>query len=121
MTAGPILIVAQDSKISAILSQVLDAHTCDYRVVTSGEQALDVADKIRPTIVIMSVSLPDQDGWLVCRKLKSTLRPIHVLLMTKELTDSATRFAKFVRADAILPEPPSEDDIRSLGCRVSVV
>jgi DNA-binding response OmpR family regulator len=106
-----VLVVDDDPRVTEFVTRVLDTHACDYRVATNGEQALRADAAFAPAVVLLSVSIPDQDGWLVCCKLKGKRQPPRIVLTTRNLDDVARRFARFVSADAILPKPLSKDDL----------
>ncbi len=57
-----------------------------YRVVTSsrGEDALELARQIQPSVITLDVKMPDMDGWSVLSALKSdpTVADIPVVLVT---------------------------------------
>jgi CheY-like chemotaxis protein len=57
-----------------------------YRVeqASDGEQAVELAQRIRPDVVVMDLSLPVMDGWEATRRLKSDprTRNIPVIALT---------------------------------------
>lgn len=63
----------------------------DYQVVTaeSGQEALEVADKIQPDTILLDIIMPDMDGYQVCRTLKSTHRTqkIPIIFSTSKCSD----------------------------------
>ncbi len=44
----------------------------DYRIITAqnGQQALEVAEKVLPDLILLDINMPDIDGYEVCRRLK---------------------------------------------------
>lgn len=108
-----VLVVDDNSSNASFVTRVLGNHDLEYRLATDGEQALLEAEKFSPAVVIMSVSVPNQDGWLVCYKLKMRTQPPRVVLTTLNLNEGARRFAEFVRADRLLGRPLSGDKLAS--------
>lgn len=105
-----LLIVDDDPRVTELVVQVLEIHDWEYSIATNGEQALEAAEILAPAMIFMSVSIPNQDGWLVCYKLKTKRRPPRIVLTTHRLDEGAKRFADFVSADAILRKPLSSAD-----------
>jgi diguanylate cyclase (GGDEF)-like protein len=66
-----------------VLAQILkDQHTVVF--AKSGEEALVMAKKVMPDIILLDVMMPDMDGYTVCARLKasSTLSHIPVIFVT---------------------------------------
>jgi uncharacterized protein (TIGR02266 family) len=79
------------------------------RVITasSGGEALDVAARERPVVVVLDAHLPDVSGEEVCRRLKRPERETPVVVITG--TGSAEEHAAAIRAgaDDVLAKPLS--------------
>jgi CheY-like chemotaxis protein len=80
--------------------QVLDAG--------SGAQALEIATRTRPDLVLLDVNLPDIDGFEVCRRLRAdpattTLPIVHV--SATFVSDRAQDLAYEGGADSYLTDP----------------
>jgi DNA-binding NarL/FixJ family response regulator len=77
--------------------------------VGSGEDALDLLDRLRPDVVLLDVSLPGIDGLETCRRLAaSTPAPVVVLISADDdpaLRDSAREHgaAGFVAKQELRP------------------
>lgn len=66
-----VLIVDDERTNILILNELLKDQ---YEVLfsTNGSDAIDVATKEKPDIILLDILMPDMDGFEVCRKLKST-------------------------------------------------
>ncbi len=87
----PKVLVVDDQPINVqALHQVFQA---DHQVfmATSGEQALAVAARRQPDLVLLDVMMPGMDGYEVCRRLKSddATRDIPVIFVTAHRDDEA--------------------------------
>ncbi len=69
--ADRILLVDDDPGNLDILRQTLDGHGYKLLVATSGEDALRVALRARPSLVLLDVLMPGMDGYEACRRLKA--------------------------------------------------
>jgi two-component system NarL family response regulator len=77
------LLVDDDPLVRRSLRMILELH--DIPVVgeaTNGEDALDTAIKLKPTMVLMDVNMPKMDGIQAARLIKSKLPSVHVIILT---------------------------------------
>lgn len=73
----------------------------DLRVVgeaDSGEQALLMAEQLRPDVVLMDISLPGMNGLLTTKRLRSVLPEVRVIMLTGY--DDAEQRLHAIRAGA---------------------
>src|SRR5439155_69925 len=73
-----------------LLSRRLAALGCGVLRASSGEQALAIAERERPDLVLLDVMMPGIDGWETCRRLKANAQTtsIPVIFVTaKDQTD----------------------------------
>ncbi len=116
------LVVDDDPDIVDFMTHVLQAANCEVHSAGDGEQALQEAMACKPQVVFLDVNIPDQDGWLVCSKLKMPLKGPRIVLITGRTESDTDRFAAFVHADEILHKPFSEEDVlraMSNACHVA--
>lgn len=66
-----ILLVDDSPSILRLLMDLLEGHSCDVRVANSGERALAAVHSSRPDLVMLDITMPDIDGYEVCRQLKA--------------------------------------------------
>ena len=66
-----ILVVEDDASIRLGLEDTLRAKGYEVAVVTRGEDAVELADRWHPQLIILDIMLPDIDGFEVCRRIKS--------------------------------------------------
>ena len=78
-----VLIVDDVPSEVVVLGEVL-APQCEVLFATSGAEALDMARRTLPDLVILDVVMPGMDGLEVCRRLKADprLAPIPVIFLT---------------------------------------
>ncbi|HTL44532.1 MAG TPA: response regulator transcription factor [Vicinamibacterales bacterium] len=70
MTRSRILLVDDEPSLLATIAPLLRAQGYDVATATSGQAALDAADRQTPHLVILDLGLPDMDGVDVCRRLR---------------------------------------------------
>ncbi|WP_460753724.1 response regulator [Marinomonas epiphytica] len=86
MTAkNDIVLVVDDSPDAlSLINDTLEAANMDVLVALEGKQALTIAKRIRPDIILMDAIMPNMDGFEACKALKAdaNLAAIPVIFMT---------------------------------------
>jgi DNA-binding response OmpR family regulator len=78
---GPILIVEDDRKTAALLELYLERDGFKTVLAYDGEQALELAQRHKPILIILDLMLPVVDGWEVCRQLRRS-SDVPILMLT---------------------------------------
>ncbi len=117
MKERTILIVEDDKALIEVLKYNLGKE--GYNIVTAldGSQAIEVARKSRPNVILLDVMLPEMDGFEVCRILrKETMVPIMMLTAKDSEIDKIVGLE--IGADDYLTKPFS---MRELVARIRVM
>jgi PAS domain S-box-containing protein len=72
--AGPrrrVLVIDDNIDAAESLAMNLQCHGHETRTVFDGESALPAAREFMPQVVLLDIGLPGQDGYAVCRQLRS--------------------------------------------------
>ncbi len=84
---------------------------------TSGKAALDLAERLRPDLILLDIMLPDIDGREVCRQLKASpdLQHIPIVLISAAVTGHAQKLEGMLwgGADGFIVEPAGADILES--------
>jgi CheY-like chemotaxis protein len=68
-----VMVVEDDDAVRAVLAQALGSELGAYTVVApDGAEALRWAERLRPTVVILDLMLPNVDGFEVARQLRES-------------------------------------------------
>lgn len=82
----PTILVVDDNpdNLQLAASVLTQAMECDLSFATSGPEALEVLGCLLPDLILLDVSMPDLDGYEVCRRIKSSpaMRSIPVIFLT---------------------------------------
>jgi len=112
MTAK-ILIADDQPQIRSLVSAVLGT---EYNVIqaASGIEALQMARKELPDLVIMDILMPGMDGLTACSQLKAdpATATIPVLVLTIIDYELNRRFAEDLGADGYITKPFTADELR---------
>ncbi len=111
-----ILVVDDFRGAADALALILRSLGHDARGVSSGGEALRVAEDFRPDIAFIDLSMPGMDGCEVARRLRALPGMDEVLLVCVsvfdgELDHQRTRAAGFTHH---LPKPVNPDDLEGL-------
>lgn len=83
-----ILIVDDDDNICELLRMYLTKDGFDTAIAADGEQAIDLADRYKPDLILLDIMMPRLDGWQVCRQVRKTSEvPIIMLTAKGEVFD----------------------------------
>ena len=79
-----ILVVDDDSMMRLLASQALDASGYAVTQASGGKEALDCVARKKPHLILLDVTMPDFDGFAVCRALRETddTKNIPVIMLT---------------------------------------
>ena len=117
MNQGPILIVEDDKKTASLVELYLQREGFKTIVAPDGRQALELARRHNPILVVLDLMLPFIDGWEVCRELRSWSDvPIIMLTARGEEVDRISGLT--LGADDYLVKPFSP---RELAARVKAI
>lgn len=101
------MIADDDPDVLELLKVYLRPLGCDVLTATDGEQALEMAQKELPDVVLLDVQMPKKSGWEVCQALRAMHRTsaIGIVLITGkgEVKDRLTGLQ--VGADDYLVKP----------------
>lgn len=118
MAKSKILMVDDDKKIVGLVQAYLEKD--GYRVLTAyeGLQALDLARRKRPDLMILDLLLPGMDGLDVCRVLRTEGNDVPIIMLTAKTTEADKLIGLELGADDYVTKPFSP---RELVARVRAV
>ncbi len=116
MSNGKILIVDDSDNLRSVLR--LNFEYLGYEVVTAhdGEDALRLLEAAEPDVVLLDVMMPRQNGFQVCRKIKTNPRfaGTPVIFLTAKRHAEDRHWGKDCGADAYLTKPFSSAELERL-------
>jgi two-component system OmpR family response regulator len=81
-TTQRVLVVDDENSISELIATSLKFVGFDVHTAATGAQSLQIAEEFKPHALILDVMLPDQNGFEVCRQLRSEGHNVGVLFLT---------------------------------------
>jgi len=118
VTKSRILIVDDNEKIVDVVRAYLEKD--GYRVLAAydGLQALEMARRRQPDLIILDLLLPGMDGLDVCRVLRGEGNEVPIIMLTAKTTESDKLIGLELGADDYVTKPFSP---RELVARVRAV
>jgi DNA-binding response OmpR family regulator len=84
MASGTVLVVEDEPSIASLVKLYLSREGFEVTCVSDGAGALDAAESIRPSLVLLDVMIPGIDGLEVCRRLRARGSVPIVMLTAKD-------------------------------------
>ncbi len=78
-----ILIVDDDVNICELLRLYLQKEGYDTLIANDGAEAVKIALKETPDLILLDIMLPSLDGWQVCREIRKTLETPIIMITAK--------------------------------------
>ncbi len=113
-----VLIVEDDPTLSRGIGDNFSAR--GYRVISAmdGESGLEMAERMRPDLIVLDVMLPGINGYEICRYLRQEGLTMPIIFLTAKGEESDILLGLGLGADDYLPKPFS---IRVLIARAEAV
>lgn len=111
--SGIVLVVDDSPETLGLLNETLENAGYNVLIALEGKQALTIAEKITPDIILLDAIMPNMDGFETCQKIKSnkSLENIPVIFMTGlSDTDSIVRGLEAGGVD-YLSKPVKPDEL----------
>ena len=108
LDSGTILVVDDDPVTRTVVSAILKLEE-DYHVLEAedGRRALELAKAARPALIVLDLTMPELDGFAVCRALRADneLAMMRVLILSAHGDEDDKALAERMGADAYLTKP----------------
>jgi len=108
-----ILIVDDEPNIVASLEFLMRGDEYDVRVARNGEEALLLAERFRPDLVLLDVMMPQRSGFEVCRRIRENpaLREMKIVMLTARGRDVEREKGLKSGANAYVTKPFSTKEL----------
>lgn len=120
----PRILIADDTPASlSLLSSVLEPQGYEILAVSSGKDALKIAERAKPDLVLLDVMMPGHNGFHVCRTLKTedATREVPVIFITsRNETESVLEGFRVGAVDYILKPFQAEEVITRVATHLKI-
>jgi CheY-like chemotaxis protein len=102
-----LLVVDDEANVRRLLAATLERRNISVLQANTGEEALELAARELPDVVLLDVAMPGIGGIETCRRLKKNprLQKSRVVVLTARAQDSVRREAIAAGADLFLTKP----------------
>ncbi len=111
VTARQVLVIDDDVTTSALLITNLEADGFAVTSARSAKEGLDLARRLKPSLITLDVTLPDQDGWAVLSTIKADPELQHIPVVMVSFFGDKEMACSHGAVDA-LPKPANRDMLR---------
>jgi two-component system chemotaxis response regulator CheY len=108
---SPILVVDDDPAIRETVASVLEMEGYSHALARDGLEALEIAERIKPSAVLLDMRMPIMDGWGFAREARKRGHSFPIVVMTA--AENARRWCDEIGGDACVPKPFELDDLLS--------
>jgi DNA-binding response OmpR family regulator len=110
---APVLVVDDDDDLRKMLSRLLDVVGHPVTGAATGAEALALAQRIQPALVLLDVHLPDISGYEVCHELRDTFgEQLPIMFLSGARTESYDRVSGLLLgADDYVVKPFAPDEL----------
>jgi DNA-binding NtrC family response regulator len=106
-----VLVVDDEAIILKSCQAVLEAEGCEVLLAGSVEEAVALIEAKTPTLLLVDVKMPVQDGMHLMRRLQQMGCGIPVIIMSGYSTPATIRAAEDLGAVAFIPKPFTPDEL----------
>ena len=105
-----VLVVEDEPSIAEPFARKLTRAGFEPTVAATGHDAIELAERTRPHVVLLDLGLPDADGLDVCRRLQRD-SDVPILILTARGTETDKIIGLGVGADDYVVKPFSGDEV----------
>ena len=112
MANEKILVVDDDTNICELLRLYLTKEGYQVTVANDGEEGLEKFNQVKPDMVLLDVMMPGEDGFAVCRRIRS-LTEVPILFLSARTDEAAVLEGLGIGADDFLSKPFRVAELRA--------
>jgi DNA-binding NarL/FixJ family response regulator len=111
--ASGVLVVDDDEGVRTLVADVLGRAGFSVVQAASGEEALEAAERMRPSLAILDVNMPEMSGYALCRELRERFgNELLIVFLSGVRTEAFDRVAGLlIGADDYLSKPFAPDEL----------
>jgi DNA-binding response OmpR family regulator len=108
-----ILVVDDEPNILMSIEFILEMEGYEVHTARDGDEALDVAERVRPDLILLDVNMPRKDGYEVCRMLRKRedLAGMKVIMLTAKGQTLEMKKGLEVGADEYVTKPFGAEEL----------
>lgn len=112
----PILIVDDDEVILQSIQAILTEENYTVLVASNGQEALELARRATPALILLDMKMPVMDGWAFAEAYRNETYPHAPIVVMTAARDTKARAAE-IGADGYLAKPFDLEDLLTIARR----
>ena len=112
MAGALVLVIDDDERLRELYRLNLEMRGFTVADAANGEDGLESARKVRPSVIVLDLTMPGTDGWAVLKALKDDpgLADTPVVVLTGHTDEEIEDRARAAGAVAFVAKPVDTDD-----------
>jgi len=107
-----VLVIDDEPDTLELIQLILEDADFEAVLVSSGFEALDILETVKPGLVLLDIMMPDMDGWEVFRKIKEKDSNMPIVILTAKAQNIDKLMGLHVlKADDYITKPFSKDEL----------
>ena len=102
-----LLVVDDEAEICDFLKTFFEERDFEVQTAHSGKEALEIAGKSKPQVILLDIHMPEMDGMIVLKKIKEQYPGTKVIMVTAIETQEKIEEAMRLGADNYITKPLS--------------
>ena len=105
------ILIAEDNAINQDIFSEIFEDDFDMKMVSDGQQALDLIEDYMPNIVLLDIMMPGMDGYEVCRKIRCNdkVKNTKVIMVSAHAMETERMKGLDAGADDYITKPFDEE------------
>lgn len=103
-----LVLVVDDERITQRVHEAILATLYQVVVASSGQEAIDMCNSLRPNLVVMDIEMPEMNGYQTCRKIRET-NTVPIIFVTANNSLESQLEAFDAGANDIITKPINRD------------
>jgi CheY-like chemotaxis protein len=102
-----VLVIDDDSAVRSVIRFVLERANARIEEAQDGQEALEIAGRARPDLILCDLDMPVMDGFETLTRLRDdpVLRTVPVIIVSGMMTEETERKVIGLGANAVLRKP----------------
>ena len=112
------VVIADDNPVNALIARrALESAGFSVTVASTGSEAVEAANNMNPSLVLMDLRMPVMDGFEAMRRLRAGGATVPIIAVSAEINPEIERRARNAGANAVAAKPLDAQALRSLAIR----
>lgn len=121
MRTYSVILVDDENAVKNAIARILDWKELGFEVIATAKsagEALELAERMHPNVVLTDVKMPFMDGLALCRKLKRKQKNIKVIIFSDYKDYEYMKEAIYLGVEDYLLKPIRPDELRNAFLKI---